>query len=43
MNMLPPSSGQKKTLKMERAFGIARTIVWYCDKITTFWKLDVLL
>jgi hypothetical protein len=36
MNMLPPSSEQKKTLQMEIALGITIIIVWYCDKITTF-------
>jgi hypothetical protein len=36
MIMLPPSSEQKKALKIERALGISMTIVWYCDTITTF-------
>ena len=43
MNILPPSSEQKKTLKTETAFGIIKTILWQCDKITTFWKLNLLL
>jgi hypothetical protein len=43
MSMLPPSSEQKKTLKMERALGITMTTVWYCDMITTFVKLNPLL
>jgi hypothetical protein len=43
MNMLPPSSEQKKTLKMVIALGINRTIIWYCEKIATFWGLNLLL
>jgi len=43
LNMLPPSSEQKKTSKVERALGISRTVMWYCDEITTFGKLNLLL
>jgi hypothetical protein len=43
MNMLPASSEQAKTFKMEKALGINRTIIWYCDKVATFWELNLLL
>ena len=43
MKMLPPHSEQKKTWKTDRAFGITRTNIRYCDKITTFGKLNLLL
>ena len=43
MNMLPPSSEQKKTFKMETAHVVTRNILWYFDKTTTFWKFNLLL
>ena len=43
MKMLPPHSEQEKTWKTDRALGITTTIMWDCDKITTFGKLNQLL
>jgi len=43
MDMMPLSSEQKKTFKMETPLGITRNILWKCDKITTFCKLNLLL